>query len=104
MTWRDRLPRPWWLLWGACAAAFAVFLVGDALAHLLFPCELVQGSSIYGEKSWSPQRLGVSCSYSVEGRQYVVRPSALRLVVVVGLGLWAWSLRAASRTPAARTG
>lgn len=85
-----------WLVWLVVFLAYAVFLVADALGDAFFGdlgCELVRGSSIYGDLSWSLPRLGSTCTYSIESYKYVERPSLLRPVILLGLALWAWTLR-----------
>jgi len=83
-------------VWGAVAAAFLAFLIGDAAANAFFGdlgCEFVRGTSIYGDLSWSAPRLGSTCTYSFENYKYVDRPSPLRPAILLGLAVWAWTLR-----------
>ena len=100
MTLRDRIPAVSWLVWAFFALAFTSFLLLDALAHQVFGCELIVGSSMFGDPSWSPHRLGGTCTYLIVDRDYVIRPSALRPAIAVGLAAWAWSLRRSVQAPA----
>lgn len=94
---RFAVPDRRWLIWMAVAVAFLGFIAADAFADAFFGdlgCELAPGSSIYGDLSWSLHRLGSKCSYLIgENHEYVDRPSALRPAALIGLVLWAWTLR-----------
>ncbi len=72
-----------YLVWVASVLYVVACLVAPSVFSD-FRCELIQGSSIYGEpsRSWLPP--GTTCTWELDpyGR-YVLTPSPVRLVVVV---------------------
>ena len=58
-------------------------------------CELVPGSSLFGEASYSV--LGRTCTYELQGLTYVQSPPFTRLVLGVLLIVWPVGMSAAAR-------
>lgn len=81
-------------LWAVVTLGWlAALAVGALLLSDAGSCELVSGSSIYGDAEWSLARLGTVCTYKLQDPDVtlVVAPS-LRWVVTVLLLLWGLSL------------
>jgi hypothetical protein len=87
-----------WLTWALTAGAVVVLFSLDLARHALLDCELVAGSSVYGEVVWRPHLLGPACAYDVDGVRYVDEPSRLRWVLVAAFAIWAASIRRATRS------
>ena len=78
--------------WSLFALGFVAVLL---LERFLATCELVPGSSYFGQASYSV--LGLTCTYSVEGLTYVQRPPLARLPLGVLLVAWPCVTYAAAR-------
>lgn len=86
-----------WVLWFAALLVWIAGLVAERLLHSgSLPCELGDGSSIYGEPGWSWVPLGHTCTWeNVGGVTVVDEPSLMTLVPALVLLLWGISLMVA---------
>lgn len=89
-----------YLLWLGTSLAFAAALLAERLLKPV--CELRVGSSIFGEDTYT--LLGQTCTYTLGGQSFALRPSPARVILPLLLAAWLLSLVLLDRRAGRRRG